>query len=363
MSHRYFVKICNVGKTAEQEIVAKLPFARHRVCRGQSFASKYEDRVQTPEVAMSEALPASVRYVKNGVGGQWWKSAKANGQIHLGWRSIPDALLLAADISSIEKQIRAEFGKKAGATQDFNALRTLLVDPNQHIWITFQDGCMWWCTVRNGIETNPDIEPSEKGHFWLTCVLPWSNQSIENRRHLVLSELPGIVTAVAGYQATVCEPKGWKEILRIIRNEEDKDAQVAALARSVYEDAVCALIRRLGPKDFEVLIDLILARTGWARLARLGGATEGIDVEVENVSSEEIAFVQVKSAATQSVLDDYVARFNARRDRYHRMIFAVHSPKGVLKAPAGNLVMVWTGKEIARRVVKLGLGDWVATRL
>ena len=221
---------------------------------------------------------------------------------------------------------------------------------------------MWWCMVRNGVETNPDIETNERGHFWLTCQSPWSNHSIDNKRHLVTSELPGIVVAVAGYQATVCEPKGWKEVLRIIRNEEDEDARVAALARQTYEDAVAKLVARLGDKDFELLIDLILSRTGWARLAKLGGATEGIDVEVENVSSDEIAFVQVKSTASQSVLDDYVSRFNARRDRYHRMIFAVHSPKGALTPPAGQLVSIWTGKEIARRVVKLGLGDWVATR-
>ena len=312
---------------------------------------------------MAEALPTSVRYVKNGAGGQWWKAAKANRQIHLGWRNIPDALLLTADIGPIEKLIRAEFGNKTGATQDFKALRTLLVEPSQHIWITFQDGCLWWCTVRNGVETNPDIETSEKGHFWLTCESPWNNHSLENKRHLVASELPGIVTSVAGYQATVCEPKGWREILRIIRNEEDEEARAAALARQNYEDAIAKLVKRLRDRDFELLVDLILSRTGWARLAKLGGVTEGIDIEVENITSDEIAFVQVKSAATQNILDDYVSRFNDRRDRYHRMIFAVHSPTGALKSPTGQSVSIWTGREIARRVVQLGLGDWVAKRL
>jgi hypothetical protein len=312
---------------------------------------------------MIVSLPDSVRYVKNGPGGQWWKTAKANGQMHLGWRNIPDTLLRTADMEPIEGLIRAQFGNKPGATQDFNALRTLLVDPSRHVWITFQDGCMWWCTVRNDVETNPDIETKARGHFWLTCVTPWSNYSIDRKRHLVKSELPGIVAAVAGYQATVCEPKGWKETLRIIRNEEDTDTRIAEVARQTYEDAVAKLVARLGDKDFELLIDLILSRTGWGRLGRVGGPTEGIDVEVENVSSDEIAFVQVKSTATQGVLDDYVSRFNAQRDRYDRMIFAVHSPKGVLTPPTGQFVSVWTGKEIAQRVVKLGLGDWVASRL
>jgi hypothetical protein len=182
-------------------------------------------------------------------------------------------------------------------------------------------------------------------------------------RHLVTTELPGIVTTTSGYQATICEPVGWKEILRIIRNEVDEDARVAALARQKYEDAIAKLVARLRDKDFEILIDLILSRTGWVRLGKVGGPTEGIDLEVENATSNEIAFVQVKSNATQAVLDDYVSRFNARRDRYHRMIFAVHSPKGVLTSQASQLVSIWTGKDIARRVVQLGLGDWVATRL
>lgn len=61
---------------------------------------------------MVEALPDSVRYVKNGAGGQWWEAAKDNGQIHAGWRNIPDALLRTADMGQIERLIRAAFGNK-----------------------------------------------------------------------------------------------------------------------------------------------------------------------------------------------------------------------------------------------------------
>ena len=312
---------------------------------------------------MPDALPNSVRYVKNGTGGQWWRAAKNNGQIHLGWRTIPDELLRTAELTQIEALIRQEFGAKRGATQDFNALRTLLDHPSQHVWITFQDGCMWWCTVHDTIETNPTGETSDRGHFWLTCATPWTNYSLGRQRHLVMTDLPGLVTTTSGYQGTVCEPKASREILRIIRNEEDLDARAAADARQAHEEAIAKLVARLGDKDFEVLVDLILSRSGWARLARLGGVTEGIDIEVENASADEIAFVQVKSSATQATLDDYVSRFNERRDRYKRMIFVVHSPSGNITPPPDQPVQVWDGKRIARLVVKLGLGDWVATRL
>jgi len=86
---------------------------------------------------MTEALPSSVRYVKNGDGGQWWKAAKARGQIHAGWRDIPGTLLLTADMESIERMVRAGFEGKPGATQDFNALQTLMVRPSSHVWVTF----------------------------------------------------------------------------------------------------------------------------------------------------------------------------------------------------------------------------------
>jgi hypothetical protein len=315
---------------------------------------------------MVGALPSSVRYVKNGSGGKWWKTAKADGQIHAGWSNVQEALLInPGDFSAIQQAISSdESGSQdAGARKrDFNQLRDLLDKPSRHIWITFEDGCMWWCTVKDGAAVNPPTGSQAAGHFWLTCDLPWSNKSLQGRL-LSISGLPGMVVRASGFRGTVCEPRAAKAILRIIRDEVDADAHAAALAREAYERAVSKLVSRMGDKDFEVLVDLILSRTGWARLAKLGRVTEGIDIEVENAASDEIAFVQVKSSATQATLDDYVSKFNERRDRYHRMIFAVHSPEGNVTPPSGLPIQVWTGEKIANLVVKLGLSDWVANRL
>ena len=52
---------------------------------------------------MIVSLPDSVRYVKNGPGGQWWKTAKANGQMHLGWRNIPDISAAGRGSASAEQ--------------------------------------------------------------------------------------------------------------------------------------------------------------------------------------------------------------------------------------------------------------------
>jgi hypothetical protein len=151
--------------------------------------------------------------------------------------------------------------------------------------------------------------------------------------------------------------------LRIIFDEIDPEVMRAREARGEFEAAVGALVRRLREKDFELLVDLLLARSGWVRVAKLGGATEGIDIEVENPATGEVAFVQVKSSANQRVLDDYVARFRDRRDRYDRMIFAVHSTRTDLELPGDIPLQVWALPDIARLAVRLGLADWIASRV
>ena len=311
---------------------------------------------------MREKLPITVRYVKNGGGGRWWPAAKANQQVHIGWSGIPHELLTKPDFAEIKRTIKVQYGSKPGATQDFNQLHNLLCTPSQHVWMTFEDRYMWWCTVRDGATVNPNGESINKGNLWLECDCPWSNRSL-NGKLLAMTDLPGTVTTVAGFKGTVCTPKAWREILRIIRDEQDPDAALAAAARTKYGQAVEKIVKRLSPQDFEQLIDLILTRTGWVRISTLGKALKGIDLEVENRTADEIAFVQVKSAATQRVLDDYVEQFNNQRDRYARMIFAVHTPSGELRVPADLPVQLWTCDRVAQFVVHVGLGEWVESRL
>lgn len=310
---------------------------------------------------LDHPLPHSVRYVKNGTGGQWWKAAKANRQIHLGWSNIPPELLRSPDFSAIEQITRKHFADQGAATRDFKALRCLLDTPSQHIWITFEDDCMWWCTVRDGAEINPLGRDQSTGNFWLVCDRPWSDHSLKGKQ-LAMTDLPGTVTATAGFRGTVSEPQAWEAILRVIRDETDPNVDQSAAARGHYVQAMVTIVNRLRPKDFEQLIDLILTRTGWARISTLGGAREGIDVEVQNLTADEIAFVQVKGRADQSTLDDYVARFN-ERSRYARMIFAVHTPIGQLTQPADPHVQIWTSEKVAQLVVRLGLGEWVENKV
>lgn len=316
---------------------------------------------------MIENLPqTSVLYVKNGERGRWWREAKAHGQVHAGWSNIPHALLTTPDYEKIKKSEIEEYKRsnlKGSSVADANALWRLLDSPSQHIWITIEEGCMWWCTVRDGAVINPTGRDEHTGNFWLVCDRKWSNESLVHKRKLAIAVLPGTVGAVAGFRATVAKPKAWETILRIIRDEKDDDAINAANARTNYEAAIDNMVKKLHWKDFELLIDLVFSRTGWTRISVLGGTQKGIDMEVQNLTIDEIAFVQVKSSANQATLAYYIDQFKTQSDRYARMIFAVHSPDEKLTPPTDPRVQVWTGDRIARLVVRLGLGEWVESRL
>ena len=180
---------------------------------------------------MSE-FPASVRYVKNGAGGRWWAAAKSRSQIHAGWGHVPDDMIRRGDLAKVEATIRTYWGNKQGATQDVNAIRALLQSPSQHVWVTFEDGFMWWATARDGVTMSPNRETSDQGHFWLDLDRPWDNRSLSGR--YLARQLPGIVTTTAGFKGTVCEPKGWPDP-RLILDEEDADATDAMAARLSYQ--------------------------------------------------------------------------------------------------------------------------------
>jgi hypothetical protein len=124
-------------------------------------------------------LPSSLLYVKNGEGGAWWNAAKKYGQIHAGWPDLPAEVLSLTDRESIAAGYRTYYPK--GSTHGLNGLLRLRERPSQHMWVTFEEGFLWWCLVRDEAETGDDSD-NQRGHFWLTCRRPWSNRSLNGRQ-------------------------------------------------------------------------------------------------------------------------------------------------------------------------------------
>jgi hypothetical protein len=123
------------------------------------------------------------------------------------------------------------------------------------------------------------------------------------------------------------------------------------------------LIAQLHWADFELLVDLSFARSGWRRGSVLGGTMKDIDLLLEEPVTGERASVQVKSAADQRVLDKCVEAFETSAQA-SRFFFVCHSPRGNLSlAPSeARRVHLWTSATLAAAVVDQGLTNWLIER-
>ncbi len=86
-----------------------------------------------------------------------------------------------------------------------------------------------------------------------------------------------------------------------------------------------------------------------------------IDLIIEQPTLGERATVQVKSRASQSVLEQHIRHF--KRSGEQRAFFICHSPDGKLSADGATGLHVWTGEELAAVAVKSGLFEWLMDRV
>jgi hypothetical protein len=186
----------------------------------------------------------------------------------------------------------------------------------------------------------------------------WKNTDI-NGVPLRIETLSTKLTKVAGYRRTICAVEAQEYLLRLINGREEPGVARMAEARTALLSATMESLKSLHQSDFETMVDIIFARSGWNRVSALGGTQPLIDIELEQPITAERAAVQVKSTASQKTLNDYIDRVDAA-DRFDRFFFICHSPKGPLTAPADrDDVHVWTSAELAAAILRTGMSDWI----
>ena len=103
-------------------------------------------------------------------------------------------------------------------------------------------------------------------------------------------------------------------------------------------------------------------RSGWERVSRLGGTQKIIDLELREPILGTRACAQIKSRASQSVLDEYVRHFDSMKI-WSCLFFICHEQQGPMSTNHRDDVHVWTGKALAETVIRCGLNDWLLTKL
>jgi hypothetical protein len=152
-------------------------------------------------------------------------------------------------------------------------------------------------------------------------------------------------------------------LLRRINGVVEPIVEQGSAAREALLSLTAEALKMLHQDDFETLVDIMFARSGWNRVSALGGVQKLVDLELEQSITGERAAVQVKSSATQAVLDNYIS-LTDDASQYARTFFVCHSPAPNLVAPEDRKdVHVWTSKELAAIALKTGLNDWIFEKI
>ncbi|TCQ01042.1 restriction endonuclease [Sphingomonas sp. PP-F2F-A104-K0414] len=312
---------------------------------------------------MDQISPSKIRFIKLGAGGRW-EGALDRGRLEWGTKDDRHVAGLTGDWAAVSQAYIAQGRIQSTATGYTNEARAFFDGDSDAMWITFARGRMWWCLA------NPEVHVAADGNgidaaYYRATRGGWSDRDIDGRV-LDFERLSTRLSQLQGYQRTICSLREDQEALcrRYINATTDPVQAAVAAARLELRLHLQALIQQLTWHDFEQLIDLALARTGWVRMSSLGGTMKDVDLVVEQSFTRERMAVQIKSSANQQVVDDYARRLD-ERNAGERIMLICHSPAGTLVVPpstGSRRLELVQGSEVADLAINAGLVDWTIAR-
>jgi hypothetical protein len=308
-------------------------------------------------VILPEIHPKHIRYIKLGDGGWWVPTSLLEGVLCFGYHTIPHDVCERKDWDEVRRLLsgrKSEGAKTAGVTE----VKAFYELGEDCLWITFADGYLWWAFAHPEVQwvwNGSYDDPARKR----ATLHGWRNTDIFGKP-LRVTSLSSKLTKVGNFRGTICTVEEEDYLLRRINGIEQPVITRANEARKAMMAVAVEMIRGLHWADFETLADLIFARSGWQRSTRVGENVPDTDLVMEQPTTGEIAFVQVKSKAGQATVDDYLGRF--RRSGYDRFFFVCHTAQEKLTLPDERGLHLFEGEQLADAAVKNGLYDWLIER-
>jgi hypothetical protein len=308
---------------------------------------------------MTPIAPTAIRHIKLGAGGSFARSCLDQGELQLGYHEVPHDLCAAGDwdgVLAYFQTMRRTTGKARDSMREVHDFYTLGPDC---LWITFAHGFLWWAFTEPGV-TWLGTPNSLTASRTRRTVDGWHNTNVRGEL-LRMNDLTPLLTQVANYRGTICAVRAADYLLRKINAQDEPIIVGATAARTAMLTSAKDMIAQLHWADFEIMVDLIFARGGWQRTSVLGGTMADIDLLIEQPTLGETASVQVKSRASQAILEEHMTYFAS--SELPRTFFVCHSPDGTLSTGGAPGVHLWTGDHLADMAVKSGLFEWLMDRV
>lgn len=301
--------------------------------------------------------PTEIRYIKLGPSGAWVDRCLNEGLLELGHTSVPHPLTAVGDWTAVRSLFVAHGATPSKASDFTRELRDFYTLPETTLWITTARGRLWWAFARPEVEA---VDEAGRGGRLRRTFGSWRSTDV-NDAPLVLDNLSTRLTKVSAYRQTLCKVGAADYLIRRINAEPEPVVAKALAAQAELASAASDLLQALHWRDFELLVDLIFAGSGWRRVSAVGGSDQAdSDLILEQAATGERAMVQVKSFADQTTLNDYAERF--RTGGWDRCFFICHTARSNLRPPSDPAFHLWQGETLAQKVVRAGLVDWLIAR-
>lgn len=306
---------------------------------------------------INSIIPREVFFIKLGSGGSWNKECIEKGIVKIGFKEI--------DIEDIQQnrwgKIHDYYLKESSgpwASIYTNQIKNFYLADEKTLWITFYNQKLWWCSAKKPIYGNPDKTKYKE------TVDGWSSKDIFGKE-LLMNNLSGTLLAVQGFRSTICNVKESSYIIdkinakispEVVRLEDD----LKQLIKSVGN-----LVKRLTPKDFELLVDLIFRGMGCQRVGVVGGPQKTVDIELFSPVIGERYLVQIKSKTNFRQFQEYQHRFleHVSYGKYYYVYHTTTDKKLEDYVDSGDAAMViWRLEDISRHTINAGLIPWLINK-
>ncbi len=301
--------------------------------------------------------PARVRYIKLGEGGRWEQECLEKGIIRFGFGSsnaVRFPLCRAGRWDDLTDSFLAEGKTKGTATRFTNETRLFFEDDSSTLWITFVGERLCWGLL----EPSPPQRHADGDGVWRSVAGGWRWTDL-NGEQLTKDRLSGALTKLAAYRGTSCDVDVAEYVVRRINGQKTPEVERAVAAFQKMKSSVLELMRMLGPRDFETLVDLVFSTSGWRRQGIVGKTQKTLDLDLTLPSTGERAFVQVKSKTTSAELSEYVAKLD-ELGPYDRMFYVYHSGEADTD---DDRVTVVKPEKLAELVLDAGLANWLIRKV
>lgn len=301
--------------------------------------------------------PARTRYIKLGQGGSWEAECIASNIVRFGFGSNrPERYELCINQrwTDLTETFRQDGKDQGTATRFTNEVRTFFEDDGSILWITFVGIRLYWCFLSPG-----SPQPHEDGNGVYRQVLgAWCSGDAKGTP-LTTDRLSGSLTRLAAYRGTSCDVRAEGYVINRINGVTIPEAERGIAAYAAMQASALEMIRLLGWKDFETLVDLIFTASGWRRVGVVGKTQKSLDLDVILPSTGERALVQIKSTSTSRELADYLAELS-NAGPFDRLIYVHHS--GIVETDDERALIIGPDK-VAELALDAGLMKWLIDKV